>query len=100
MTVLGMAAWFGAAVSLWLGARRYDSALARGYQDESHSACFQVLEAQVPETAPVYRLFNAMQGGAPSHRYTTKLAIVAQMHAQGWVSEGYGDNGVFMCSPL
>ena len=49
---------------------------------------------------PVYRLFNAMQGGAPSHRYTTKLAIVAQMRAQGWVSEGYGDNGVFMCSPV
>lgn len=48
---------------------------------------------------PVYRLFNAMQGGAPSHRYTTRLAIVAQMRAQGWVSEGYGDNGVFMCSP-
>jgi len=49
---------------------------------------------------PVYRLFNAMQGGVPSHRYTTNLAIVAQMHAQGWISEGYGDNGVFMCSPV
>ena len=32
MTVLGMVAWFGAAVSLWLGARRYDSTLARGYR--------------------------------------------------------------------
>jgi diguanylate cyclase (GGDEF)-like protein/PAS domain S-box-containing protein len=32
MTVLGMVAWFAAAVSLWLGARRYDSALARGYR--------------------------------------------------------------------
>ena len=49
---------------------------------------------------PVYRLFNGMQGGAPSHRYTTNLVIVAQMRAQGWVSEGYGDNGVFMCSPV
>ncbi len=32
MTVLGMLAWCAAAVSLWLGARRYDSALARGYR--------------------------------------------------------------------
>ncbi len=67
-----------------------------------------VMNIPVPEATgrcaagmqPVYRLFNAMQGGAPSHRYTTKLAIVAQMRAQGWVSEGYGDNGVFMCSPV
>jgi probable HAF family extracellular repeat protein len=48
---------------------------------------------------PVYRLYNGGQGGAPSHRYTTSLAIVAQMRAQGWISEGYGDDGVFMCSP-
>ena len=27
-----MLAWFAAAVSLWLGARRHDSAFARGYQ--------------------------------------------------------------------
>jgi diguanylate cyclase (GGDEF)-like protein len=32
MSVLGMLAWFAAAVSLWLGARRHDSAFARGYQ--------------------------------------------------------------------
>jgi diguanylate cyclase (GGDEF)-like protein len=32
MSVLGMLAWFGAAVSLWLGARRHDSAFARGYR--------------------------------------------------------------------
>jgi diguanylate cyclase (GGDEF)-like protein len=32
MNVLGMLAWFAAAVSLWLGARRYDSAFARGYR--------------------------------------------------------------------
>jgi diguanylate cyclase (GGDEF)-like protein len=33
MSVLGMLAWFAAAVSLWLGARRYDnSAFARGYR--------------------------------------------------------------------
>jgi diguanylate cyclase (GGDEF)-like protein/PAS domain S-box-containing protein len=32
MTVLGMLAWFAAAVSLWLGARRYESAVARAYR--------------------------------------------------------------------
>src|SRR5690242_12817265 len=32
MTVLGMLAWFAAAVSLWLGARRYDHAIGRAYQ--------------------------------------------------------------------
>jgi diguanylate cyclase (GGDEF)-like protein/PAS domain S-box-containing protein len=32
MTVLGMLAWCAAAVSLWLGARRYQSAVARGYR--------------------------------------------------------------------
>jgi len=32
MIVLGMLAWFAAAVSLWLGARRQASAFARGYR--------------------------------------------------------------------
>ena len=32
MMVLGMLAWFAAAVSLWLGARRYEAAVARGYR--------------------------------------------------------------------
>jgi diguanylate cyclase (GGDEF)-like protein/PAS domain S-box-containing protein len=32
MSVLGMLAWFAAAVSLWLGARRYSGAVARGYR--------------------------------------------------------------------
>jgi diguanylate cyclase (GGDEF)-like protein len=32
MSVLGMLAWCAAAVSLWLGARRYDSAVGRAYR--------------------------------------------------------------------
>jgi diguanylate cyclase (GGDEF)-like protein len=32
MSVLGMLAWFAAAVSLWLGARQQDGAFARGYR--------------------------------------------------------------------
>ena len=50
-------------------------------------------------TTPVYRLYNSGQGAAPNHRYTTRLATRAQMIAQGWIAEGYGDLGVIMCSP-
>ena len=32
MSVLGMLAWCAAAVSLWLGARRYDGAVGRAYR--------------------------------------------------------------------
>jgi diguanylate cyclase (GGDEF)-like protein/PAS domain S-box-containing protein len=32
MSVLGMLAWFAAAASLWLGARRHEGAVARGYR--------------------------------------------------------------------
>jgi diguanylate cyclase (GGDEF)-like protein/PAS domain S-box-containing protein len=32
MSVLGLLAWFAAAVSLWLGARQHDTAFARGYR--------------------------------------------------------------------
>jgi hypothetical protein len=48
--------------------------------------------------APVYRLYNNGQGGAPNHRYTTDLGVRAQMLARGWVREGFGP-GVAMCSP-
>jgi len=50
-------------------------------------------------TVPVYRLYNNGQGASPNHRYTTDLAVRAQMIAQGWIPEGYGDLGVIMCAP-
>jgi hypothetical protein len=49
--------------------------------------------------APVYRLYNNGQDGAPNHRYTIDLTVRAQMIAQGWVPEGLGPNAVEMCSP-
>jgi len=49
--------------------------------------------------APVYRLYNNGQGGAPNHRYTTDVIVRAQMIAQGWVPEGLGPDAVEMCSP-
>ncbi len=50
-------------------------------------------------TLPVYRMYNNGQTGAPNHRYTTDLAVRAQMLAQGWIPEGAGDVGVIMCAP-
>ena len=50
-------------------------------------------------TQPVYRLYNNGQGAAPAHRYAPSLATRSQMLAQGWISEGYGNDGVIMCSP-
>ena len=47
-------------------------------------------------TVPVYRLWN--QRGDSNHRYTTSLAIKAQMIAIGYVAEGYGADGVVMCA--
>ena len=50
-------------------------------------------------TQPVYRFYNDGQGGAPNHRYTTSASIRAQMLSRGWIAEGYGIDGVFMCAP-
>ncbi len=36
----------------------------------------------------------------PNHRYTTDFSVRAQTIAQGRVPEGFGRNGVEMCSPL
>ena len=50
-------------------------------------------------TAPLYRLYNNGQGGAPNHRYTDSLAIFNQMLAQGWSFEGEAQTKVFACEP-
>jgi hypothetical protein len=48
------------------------------------------------ETGPVYRLFNNRADA--SHRYTTVADIKQAMVSQGYISEGYGPNGVAFCS--
>ena len=48
-------------------------------------------------TVPVYRLWN--QRADSNHRYTTSVALKAQMLAQGYVAEGYGPDAVSMCAP-
>lgn len=45
-----------------------------------------------PMTKPLNRAYNNGKGGTPNHRYSTDIAIIASMVAQGWVSEG-----VVMC---
>jgi hypothetical protein len=50
-------------------------------------------------TQPLYRLYNDGQGGAPNHRYVTRLDLRATMVAQGWISEGAGTVGVIACVP-
>jgi len=43
-------------------------------------------------TVPLYRLYNDGKTGAPNHRYTTSLAVRAEMVAQGWIPEGSGND--------
>ncbi len=47
-------------------------------------------------TVPIYRLWN--QRVDSNHRYTKSTAIRSQMLARGFVSEGYGPNGVALCA--
>lgn len=49
------------------------------------------------EFQPVYRLWNNRVD--TNHRLTTSKAERAAMIEQGWVPEGYGDEGVAMCVP-
>lgn len=47
---------------------------------------------------PVYRLYNN-KPMLTNHRYTTDLAVKAQMVTKGYIAEGYGPNRVMMCAP-
>ena len=47
-------------------------------------------------TTPVYRLWNNRIDS--NHRYTTKPSIKQSMIAKGYVSEGFGPDGVAMCA--
>ena len=51
-------------------------------------------------SVPVCRLYNNGQSVAPNHWYTTNFATRATMLGKGWIAEGYGDQGLIMCSPV
>lgn len=66
-----------------------------------------VFAAALPDTVtgecpshmqPVYRLWNGRRDS--NHRYTTDASVRQHMLASGFVAEGYGPQGVAMCSPL
>ena len=50
-------------------------------------------------TVALFRAFNAMRGGAPNHRYTTRASTLDAMIAQGWFMEGEANTRVFACVP-
>ncbi len=50
-----------------------------------------------PRTLPVHRVWN--QRVDSNHRYTTDLAVRAQMVARGYLPEGYGPSAVILCAP-
>ena len=50
-------------------------------------------------TAPLYRLYNNGQGGAPNHRLVGDRATRDAMLLQGWVPEGSGPDLVYGCTP-
>jgi hypothetical protein len=50
-----------------------------------------------PRTQPVFRLWNARKDS--NHRYTTDVSVRRSMLARGFIAEGYGSQGVAMCSP-
>ncbi len=73
-----------------------------GYIHESPAVFFLALPdaatgACAAGAFPVYRLWN--QRADSNHRYTTDAGIGAAMIARGYVAEGYGPDGVAMCSP-
>jgi photosystem II stability/assembly factor-like uncharacterized protein len=47
----------------------------------------------------LYRAYNNGMGGAPNHRYTTSIATLNAMLAQGWTFEGEANTKVFACVP-
>jgi DNA-binding beta-propeller fold protein YncE len=49
--------------------------------------------------APLYRVYNDGQGGAPNHRYTADRSTRDRMTAAGWLAEGNGSDVIFACTP-
>ena len=65
----------------------------------------EVFQMELPDTTtgacaadriPIYRLWNNRRDS--SHRFVKSLALRTQMIARGFISEGYGPNGVVFCA--
>ena len=80
-------------------------ATLRGFNRAWLLEASEVFQANPPDVAtgacvaggaPIYRLWNGRTDS--NHRYVTSLALRNQMMGQGWLSEGYGANGVAICA--
>ncbi len=72
-----------------------------GYEEETSAEFYIALPNTVTGacpagTVPVYRLWN--QRADSNHRYTTDAATRAAMIARGYAPEGFGPDGVAMCT--
>lgn len=77
-------------------ATRYDGSWVFERRDAFHAAPADATTGACPNgTQPVYRLWNARFDS--NHRYTTSVAIKAEMVARGYVPEGYGSDNVAFC---
>jgi len=80
-----------------------DPALMSTWQLESSAVYYLALpdtSGKCPSnTAPLYRVYNNGQGGAPNHRYMGDRAVRDQSVAAGWTAEGNGPDIIFACTP-
>jgi hypothetical protein len=72
-----------------------DAAFYAYLPDTTTGRCPTVANEATVQTQPVYRLWKPRSDA--NHRFTTSFLIRGQMIAQGWLSEGYGADGVAMC---
>jgi diguanylate cyclase (GGDEF)-like protein len=103
MSVLGMLAWFAAAVSLWLGARRQPSAFARGYRWLAGAAALycagliiqQVLDSALsPESGLSFADLPPLLAVAGAAVGIAMLTTAEKESTGGRPSEGQGNDGV------
>src|SRR5580693_4295490 len=103
MSVLGMLAWFAAAVSLWLGARRQASAFARGYRWLAGAAalyCAGLIIQQVlgsalsPESGLSFADLPPLLAVAGAAVGIAMLTTAEKESTGGRPSEGQGNDGV------
>jgi diguanylate cyclase (GGDEF)-like protein len=103
MSVLGMLAWFAAAVSLWLGARRQPSAFARGYRWLAGAAalyCAGLIIQQVlgsalsPESGLSFADLPPLLAVAGAAVGIAMLTTAEKESTGGRPSEGQGNDGV------
>ena len=87
------------------GHRSECDAVGRRFGDAWELEAYRVFDVTLPNlvtgqcpfgTVPVFRLWNGRTDS--NHRYTTSRALWQAMRDQGFIPEGYGNEGVAMCA--